>query len=240
MGGLFFWLFGWFPGAMAMNQKERWAWRTDNKNGTTQGAITYSTSGKGKSSSKVPFKRGYVGSLEGRLHGRFHGGLQEFLEKPMKSRTCENSQGLKIVRVSAGDQHMGALTKEGKAGRKKTFFSYEKTVMTIARMNVIAGTGKYSIWMHLNHSFDLPKIHSNKKNHHDTWQQRICVPFAQLYTWGYNDFGQLGGCLSHGQVSWWMAWGFPNCHGLRLGLAWWRKSWTTETEPGVGWKKNWS
>ena len=25
-------------------------------------------------------------------------------------------QGLKIVRVSAGDQHMGALTKEGKAG----------------------------------------------------------------------------------------------------------------------------
>ena len=25
-------------------------------------------------------------------------------------------QGLKIMRVSAGDQHMGALTKEGKAG----------------------------------------------------------------------------------------------------------------------------
>ena len=31
------------------------------------------------------------------------------------AHTDVSVQGLKIVRVSAGDQHMGALTKEGKA-----------------------------------------------------------------------------------------------------------------------------
>jgi hypothetical protein len=76
-------------------------------------------------------------------------------------------QGLKIVRVSAGDQHMGALTKEGKAGLLRC----NKEVMPLCLRNFT--------WC----------LKSSCFVHHF-----LCL--VQLYTWGYNDFGQLGLCLS--------------------------------------------
>ena len=59
------------------------------------------------------------------------------MQKPFKKcilsegRIDVSLQGLKIVRVSAGDQHMGALTKEGKAG----FLRCLKEVVPLCLLN---------------------------------------------------------------------------------------------------------